>query len=47
MPTNTMAEITGLQSAPDDLSPLDPLADPVKCGGTYCQTNYSGGTVEA
>jgi hypothetical protein len=41
MSNNTLAEVVGLQSANDDLSPLDPLTDPVVCGGTYCASTYS------
>jgi hypothetical protein len=46
MPNNTTAEVVGLQSANDDLSPLDPLTDPVVCGGTYCASTYSDKTAE-
>jgi hypothetical protein len=47
MSNNTMAEIAGLQSNPDDLSPLDPIGAPVVCGGTYCASNYSDKVVES
>jgi hypothetical protein len=43
----TSAEVLESQLEPDDLSALARIADgdeeePVKCGGTYCQTAYQG-----
>jgi hypothetical protein len=45
MSDNTISEVMGLQSAPDDLTPLDPLSNPEVCGGTYCHSTYSSNDV--
>jgi hypothetical protein len=42
MSENTISEVTGLQSAPDDLSPLEPVTNPVKCGDCYATYNMDG-----
>jgi hypothetical protein len=40
MLSKTIIEIVGLQSANDDLSPLDPLTESMLCS-TYCKGTYS------